>query len=65
MFNSVLEAARNSSFKNPFLTTVNCDSNSSNPTTKTLVPGRHIAAAAVAEGGKLTKFVFLHFQLVH
>lgn len=66
MFNSVMETARNSSFKNPFLTTVNCDSDSSNPTTKTLVPGRNIAAAAAAvvEGGKYTKHSLSKFSFV-
>lgn len=42
-----MESARNSTFKNPFVTTVNCES-------QNLVAGRTIAAASAnAEGGKL------------
>lgn len=53
MFVSIMETARNSTFRNPFLTTVNCDSDATTSNgTKTLVAGRTIAAAAAAEGGK-------------
>lgn len=54
MFVSIMETARNSTFRNPFLTTVNCDSDAASTSngTKTLVAGRTIAAAATAEGGK-------------
>lgn len=50
MFNSIMESARNSTFKNPFVTTVNCES--ADNSTQSLVAGRTIgAASAVAEGG--------------
>lgn len=49
MFSSIVEAARNSSFKSPF-TTVHCDAPKSNEK-KELVAGRNIAATATAEGG--------------
>lgn len=48
MFNSIVEAARNSSFKSPF--TVHCDPLISD-NNKELVAGRNIAAAATAEAG--------------
>lgn len=51
MYNSIMEAARNSTFKNPFMSTVHCDASSSGTTSTNLVPGRTIAAAATAEGG--------------
>lgn len=55
MFASILETARNSSFQNPFVTAVHCESNTNvDETVKTLVPGRTIAAAATAEGGKFS-----------
>lgn len=57
MFNSIVEAARNSSFKSPF-NTVHCDALNSNEN-KELVAGRNIAAAATPEGGLLLKFVQL------
>lgn len=55
MFVSIMETARNSTFRNPFVTTVNCEANATtNNATKTLVAGRNIAAAAAtAEGGKM------------
>lgn len=50
MFNSIMESARNSTFKNPFVTTVNCES--AENSTQSLVAGRTIAAASTtAEGG--------------
>lgn len=49
MFSSIVEAARNSSFKTPF-STVHCDGLNNNEN-KQLVVGRNIAAAATAEGG--------------
>lgn len=53
MFMSIMETARNSTFRNPFLTTVNCDADATSSNgTKTLVAGRNIAAAATADGGK-------------
>lgn len=49
MFASMMESARNSTFRNPFVSTVNCESGES----QNLVAGRKIAAAAAsAEGGK-------------
>ncbi|KAG4067089.1 hypothetical protein HA402_000080 [Bradysia odoriphaga] len=48
MFNSLLETARNSSFKSPF-TTAHCDAPSSSDN-KELVAGRNISAAATPEG---------------
>lgn len=53
MFASIMESARNSTFKNPFITTVNCES--ADNSTQGLVAGRTIAAASVAEGGMQTK----------
>lgn len=50
MFNSIVEAARNSPFKSPF--TVHCDALNNNEN-KELVAGRNIAAAATPEGGAL------------
>lgn len=52
MFASIMESARNSTFKNPFVTTVNCES--ADNVSQGLVAGRTIAAAAAAtpEGGK-------------
>lgn len=51
MFASIMESARNSTFKNPFMTTVNCESAEIAP--QNLVAGRTIAAAsATVEGGK-------------
>lgn len=45
-----MESARNSTFKNPFVTTVNCES--ADNSTQSLVAGRTIAAAsAEVEGG--------------
>lgn len=53
MFTSMMESARNSTFKNPFVSTVNCES--ADNTTQGLVAGRTIAAAsATAEGGNLS-----------
>lgn len=53
MFVSIMETARNSTFRNPFVTTVNCDADTTSNGTKTLVANRNIAAAAAtAEGGK-------------
>lgn len=46
----MLEAARNSTFKSPFSTVVQCEPASTG--NNSLVHGRSIAAAAVAEGGK-------------
>lgn len=46
----VLESVRNSTFRNPFVTPVNCESAADN-STQNLVAGRTIAAASVAEGG--------------
>lgn len=53
MFASMMESARNSTFKNPFVTTVNCES--ADNATQGLVAGRTIAAASTAEGGKPIK----------
>lgn len=50
----VLESVRNSTFRNPFVTPVNCESAADN-STQNLVAGRTIAAASVAEGG-----IYLH-----
>lgn len=50
MFASMIESARNSTFKNPFVTTVNCEA--ADNATQGLVAGRTIAAASTAEGGK-------------
>lgn len=56
MFASMMESARNSSFKNPFVTAVDCQS--ADNATQSLVAGRTIAAAsAVAEGGMLGLFL--------
>lgn len=62
MYASILESARNSTIRNPFVTTVNCDP-AENATTQNLVAGRTIAAASVAEGGsnKLTLSSFFFF----
>lgn len=51
MFASIMESARNSTFKNPFVSTVNCES--AEDASQGLVAGRTIAAAAAAapEGG--------------
>lgn len=49
MYASILESARNSTFRNPFVTTVNCEP--AENATQNLVAGRTIAAASVAEGG--------------
>lgn len=49
MYSSILESARNSTFRNPFVTTVKCEA-ADNSTE--LVAGRSIAAASVAEGGE-------------
>lgn len=59
MFVSIMETARNSTFRNPFVTTVNCDADTTSNGTKTLVANRNIAAAAAtAEGGiKLMKML--------
>lgn len=50
MYTSILDSARNSTFRNPFITTVNCEP--AENATQNLVAGRTIAAASVAEGGK-------------
>lgn len=66
MYASILESARNSTIRNPFVTTVNCEP-AENATTQNLVAGRPIAAAAaaVAEGGSnnlnLSFFFFFFF----
>lgn len=49
MYSSILESARNSTFRNPFLTTAKCEA--ADNSTQQLVAGRTIGAAAVAEGG--------------
>lgn len=50
MFASIMESARNSTFRNPFVATVNCES--ADNATQDLVAGRTIAAASAAvEGG--------------
>lgn len=49
MYSSILESARNSTFRNPFVTTAKCDAADNS---QQLVAGRSIAAASVAEGGK-------------
>lgn len=61
MFASIMESARNSTFKNPFVSTVNCESADS----QNLVAGRTIAAAsATAEGGKQFKQIqFERYEL--
>lgn len=58
MYATIMETARDSTFRNPFVTTVDCDSGaplSSINESKSLVAGRTIAAAAVAEGGNFNK----------
>lgn len=56
MFASIMESARNSTFKNPFTTTVNCES-ADDASSQGLVAGRTIAAAsAVAQGGIRIRF---------
>lgn len=55
MFASIMESARNSTFKNPFVSTVDCESADS----QSLVAGRTIAAASAAtEGGKFWSIQF-------
>lgn len=56
MYTSILESARNSTFRNPFVTTVNCEPAEIAP--QNLVAGRTIAAASVAEGGELSSIWF-------
>lgn len=51
-FTNMLEAARNSTFKSPFSTVVQCEAMPAATGNNSLVHGRSIAAAAVAEGGK-------------
>lgn len=53
MFSSFMDVARNSPFKTPVLSQVECQEASS---TKALVPSRNIMAADTPEGGRyLTK----------
>lgn len=49
MYASILESARNSTFRNPIVTTVNCEP--AENATQNFISGQTIAAAAVAEGG--------------
>lgn len=51
MFSSMMETARNSSFRSPFVSTVHCEADDDSLGNKNLVAGRTIAAASVAEGG--------------
>lgn len=51
MFDSLMEAARNSTFKNPFAVQCAEAPSAQAPSSVSLVPGRNIAAAAVASGG--------------
>lgn len=48
----MLEAARNSTFKSPFSTVVQCEAGPATSGNNSLVHGRSIAAAATPEGGK-------------
>lgn len=57
MFNSIMESARNSTFKNPFVTTVNCES--ADNSTQGLVAGRTIAAASTAVEGGMNSWIYL------
>lgn len=57
-----MEAARNSTFKNPFVSTVQCTEapSTQSPSSVSLVPGRYIAAASAATGG----INIIHSQIV-
>lgn len=48
MFSSLIEVARNSPFRTPVMSQVECQETSAN---KALVPSRNIVAADTAEGG--------------
>lgn len=57
-FTNMLEAARNSTFKSPFSTVVQCEAMPAATGNTSLVHGRSIAAAAaVAEGGKCSVLI--------
>lgn len=69
MYDSIMETARNSTFKNPFAATAHCDAenaSSQSLSTINLVPGRSVAAAATASGGKpMHAMHAMHFTSTH